>query len=116
MAQVIQFKAIQPDEPIATEPAEVARLLAAGQAVLIDVRETAEFEKQHIPGSLLMPLSFLDAQRFPRIPGVQIVLMCAIGKRSAAAGKQLIAAGHPTPLHLKGGLNAWREAGLAVED
>ena len=58
--------------------------LKAGEIVLVDVRETAEYEQEHIPGSVLCPLSVFDAELFPEIPEKNVVLHCAIGKRSAA--------------------------------
>ncbi len=100
---------------IEAEPETVAKWLADGDALLIDVRETSEYEQEHIPGSMLVPLSALDPDSFPRITIKKLVLHCAIGKRSAAAAKQLIQAGHTPPINMKGGLKAWREAGLDTE-
>ncbi len=105
-------------EQIELEEADVetvARWLARGEALLVDVRETSEFEQEHIPGAMLVPLSMLDADTFPRITIKKLVLHCAIGKRSAAAAKQLIKAGHVPPINMAGGLKAWREAGLETE-
>ena len=93
----------------------VAGWLARGEALLVDVRETSEFEQEHIPGAMLVPLSMLDADTFPRITIKKLVLHCAIGKRSAAAARQLIKAGHVPPINMAGGLKAWREAGLETE-
>ncbi|NQU56784.1 MAG: rhodanese-like domain-containing protein, partial [Rhodospirillales bacterium] len=72
-------------EQIELEEADVetvARWLANGEALLVDVRETSEFEQEHIPGAMLVPLSMLDADTFPRITIKKLVLHCAIGKRS----------------------------------
>ena len=88
--------------------------LKAGEIVLVDVRETAEYEQEHIPGSVLCPLSVFDAELFPEIPEKKVVLHCAIGKRSAAA-KQLINAGHSRVINLQGGIKAWKEAGCPTE-
>ena len=93
----------------------VAQWLTTGEALLVDVRETSEFEQEHIPGAMLIPLSMLDPDTFPRIRIKKLVLHCAIGKRSAAAAKQLIQAGHTPPINMAGGLKAWREAGLETE-
>jgi rhodanese-related sulfurtransferase len=89
--------------------------LTSGIAVLIDVRETSEYEYEHVPGALLHPLSFLDPITFPVIAEKKVVLMCQVGKRSMAAAKQLMKSGYPAPVNLEGGLNAWREAGLETE-
>ncbi|MFV2038292.1 MAG: HigA family addiction module antitoxin, partial [Paracoccaceae bacterium] len=76
---------------------------------------TSEFEVEHIPGALLLPLSSFDAEFFPNLPGKKIVLHCAIGKRSEAAGKMLLNEGHPGAIHMTGGLAAWKAAGYATE-
>ena len=86
------------------------------EIVLVDVRETKEFECEHIPGALLLPLSSFDADVFPTIPGKQLVLHCAIGKRSEAAGKMLLKAGHVGMVHMEGGLTAWKAHGFPVEE
>jgi len=93
----------------------VAKWLNTGEALLVDVRETSEFEQEHIPGAMLVPLSVLDPDTFPRINIKKLVLHCAIGKRSAAAAKMLIKAGHTPPINMAGGIKAWREAGLETE-
>ena len=85
------------------------------EIVLVDVRETSEFDLEHIAGALLLPMSSFDAEIFPVIPGKNVVLHCAIGKRSEAAGKMLLSEGHPGAIHLKGGLDAWKAAGYPTE-
>ena len=85
------------------------------EILLVDVRETSEFEIEHIPGALLLPLSSFDAEFFPTLPGKKIVLHCAVGKRSAAAGEMLIKEGHRDVIHLTGGIEAWKAAGYATE-
>ncbi len=83
--------------------------------MLVDVRETSEYELEHIAGAMLLPLSSFDAEIFPTLPGKRIVLHCAIGKRSAAAGKMLLKQGHRDVVHLTGGIAAWKAAGYATE-
>jgi|GEM_PF-784800 len=97
------------------DPRDVQDQLQAGQAVLVDVREVSEYENERIPGAFLMPLSFFDANRFPFLPDTRVILMCAIGKRSAAAAKQLTNAGFRETHHMKGGLTGWKELGLETD-
>ncbi len=85
------------------------------QAVLVDVRETSEFDKEHIPGALLLPLSAFDPELFPSIPGKKVVLHCAVGKRSETAGKMLINEGYRDIIHMEGGLEEWKKAGFETE-
>ena len=93
----------------------IAKWLARNRAILVDVRETSEFEQEHIPGAFLVPLSVLNPSSFPHINQKKLVLHCAIGKRSAVAAAQLIEAGHTPPINMIGGLRAWRDAGFETE-
>jgi addiction module HigA family antidote len=94
---------------------QVETWLEAGEVLLVDVRETAEYEAEHISGAMLLPLSGLDPELFPTLSGKRVVLHCAIGKRSEAAARMLMAAGHDHVAHMAGGLKAWKEAGLETE-
>ncbi len=85
--------------------------LASGDVVLVDVRETDEYALEHVSGSILSPLSMFEPDLFPAFPGKRVVLFCAIGKRSAAAAKQLIKTGYGQVANLTGGLKAWKEDG-----
>ncbi len=100
---------------IEVDAATVNRWLDDHEAVLVDVRETSEYEQEHIPGSMLVPLSVFDPERFPRISGKKVVFHCAVGKRSAAAGKQLLKEGYAQVYNLRGGIQTWKEAGFATE-
>jgi len=62
-----------------------------------------------------LPLSSFDAEYFPTLPGKRVVLHCAVGKRSEAAGRMLLNEGHETIVHMTGGMDAWKAAGYATE-
>lgn len=85
--------------------------LAAGEAVLIDVREPEEFADEYIPGAVLVPLSTLETAALPAADGKRRVLSCLSGKRSAIALERLTRRGETDLLHLEGGLLAWKIAG-----
>ena len=102
-------------EVISVDPATVLEWLNQDQVVLVDVRETSEFDQEHIPGALLQPMSVFDPELFPSVPGKKVVLHCAVGKRSEAAGKMLLTEGHQNVIHMAGGLHAWKEAGFETE-
>lgn len=91
------------------DSATLSAWLGAGDTELIDVRERAEHEREHIPGSRLMPLSALDVHSLPR--DKRIVLYCAAGCRSKTAARRLGLAGLA---QLDGGIAAWTAAGLAT--
>lgn len=96
-------------------PRQVHDWLESDEIVLVDVREPSEYEVEHIAGAMLLPLSSFDADLFPSLPGKKIVLHCAVGKRSEAAGKMLLKEGHDAIIHMTGGMDAWKAAGLPTE-
>jgi rhodanese-related sulfurtransferase len=97
------------------DPATALAWQLAGAAILLDVRETHEFEYENIPGSVLLPLSFLDPARAPALFEKKVVVICAMGKRAAAAQKQLADFGLPNVYNLAGGIKAWKQAGLETQ-
>lgn len=89
--------------------------IAAGEAILVDVREPAEFAEQRIPGSVSIPLTSFRPDMLPEVKDGRIVLICAIGRRSRKAAELLHAAGRTEVMHLDGGLTAWEASGLPTE-
>lgn len=101
--------------PIDTlDPAEVARLLKDEKLLLIDVREPSEYAIERIRGALLYPLSTFDALALPPDGARRVVFHCGSGKRSLAAAEKRVAAGQPHAAHMRGGIIAWKAAGLPV--
>lgn len=86
----------------------------AGGTRFIDVREPAEFAARHIKGAQSMPLSRLDPVALAPAPGEKLVIVCASGRRSAAACERIAALGVDA-FSLAGGLAAWEAAGGPVE-
>ncbi|WP_374409715.1 rhodanese-like domain-containing protein [Novosphingobium colocasiae] len=94
---------------------ELADLLSAGKAVVVDVREANEFADGHIPGAVNMPLSSFQPSRLPSPEGKVVVLNCLGGKRSGMALDKCSVAQDVVDTHLAGGFGAWSAAGLPVE-
>ena len=46
------------------DAATVKEWLDQDKIVLVDVRETSEYDQEHIPGSMLLPMSKFDAEIF----------------------------------------------------
>ena len=93
----------------------LCRWLAADKAVLVDVREEWEFAQDRIPGAINLPLSKFDIRKLPAEDGRRLVLTCAVGRRSAQAAGILLATGHDTATHLRGGMLAWDDAGFETD-
>ena len=81
-----------------------------GTVSLIDVREGLEFGGGHVEGALNAPLSRLAPDA---LPDGELWLICRSGARSASAGQRLQAAGRDV-VNVRGGMMAWRAAGLPV--
>jgi rhodanese-related sulfurtransferase len=96
-------------------PADVQARLARGEITLIDVREPNEIAAERIAGTVAMPLSSFDPAQLPAGEAATFVFSCAGGKRSAIAVARTQAAGVPVTAHLRGGLAAWKSAGLPTE-
>jgi rhodanese-related sulfurtransferase len=94
---------------------ELADLLSAGKALVVDVREANEFADGHIPGAVNMPLSSFQPSRLPSPKGKVVVLNCLGGKRSGMALDKCSVAQDVVDTHLAGGFGAWSAAGLPVE-
>ena len=93
---------------------EVRRGLDEGAILLVDVRETYEYEAGHIPGSLSVPLSTLIPAAIPDGRGRRLVFSCKAGVRSAQAVALMRQAGHPLREHYRGGFADWLARGGAV--
>lgn len=98
-------------------PADAARWLASGEAVLIDVREPDEFRAEHIAYAASIPLGSLgNTLAGSQIPAARkVVFQCLKGGRGEAACRTAEAAGTGHALYnLEGGIAAWKDAGLPV--
>ncbi|MEQ1775523.1 MAG: rhodanese-like domain-containing protein [Burkholderiales bacterium] len=85
--------------------------------VVIDVRERAEYDQGHIAGAIAVPFAeFKDRLENLKLPKIDpVILYGADDARARDATKHLYESGYQGALTLKGGLDAWRAAGQAVE-
>jgi rhodanese-related sulfurtransferase len=92
-------------------------LINQRDALLLDVRETAEYTSGRLPNALHIPLSQLAgrADELAKHKGRPVIAYCASGTRSRMAGGALAKAGFAEIYHLHGGFRAWKDAGLPVE-
>lgn len=83
-----------------------------GDVTLVDVRGTNEYEREHIPDAVSMPMDILSVESVSQIDTTKIVMQCNTGGRSA----QVCAAleNHDVEheiYNLDGGIVAWKAAG-----
>jgi rhodanese-related sulfurtransferase len=95
----------------------VTHLVNTRDALLLDVRETAEYEGGRLPNALHVPLSQIEsrAAELGKHVARPVIAYCELGNRSRMAGGALAKAGFAEIYHLNGGIRAWRDAGLPIE-
>ena len=96
-------------------PDEVAKGVAEGRYLLVDVREPNEVEAEAYPYGVVVPLSTFDPKAIPDPQGKQVVFACRSGRRSVMASQAAQAHGLRYDAHLAGGILAWKAAGLPTE-
>jgi len=98
------------------KPAELTHLINSGNAVVIDLSASGEFEKGHIVGSRnVQPAQLTPAHKLLASPKQSpVVLVCRTGNASATAAKTLKKAGFEQVSVLEGGIPAWQAADLPL--
>lgn len=89
------------------------RLINDSQAIVLDVREPAEFAAGHLPNARNIPLAELEKRAGDLPQGKPVLVCCASGNRAGKAVTVLRGAGREV-FNLAGGLAAWRQAGLPL--
>jgi glyoxylase-like metal-dependent hydrolase (beta-lactamase superfamily II)/rhodanese-related sulfurtransferase len=83
---------------------------------ILDVREQAEWDAGHIPGSVHTPYHDIDALPEGLDPERPVAAICASGQRAAVAASLLELHGAKEPLHvIDGGVGSWERHGWPVE-
>jgi rhodanese-related sulfurtransferase len=92
---------------------ELARRSEA--AVVLDVREAAEYATGHVPGAINLPQADL-ATRLDELPRDKpLLLICQGGYRSLRAARFLAQVGFGDVVSVQGGTAAWQAAGWPIE-
>jgi rhodanese-related sulfurtransferase len=84
--------------------------------ILIDCRELAEWNEEHIEGATLIPLSVFP-QKYETVlndKNAQIVLQCRSGARSMNACMFLLSQGFTDLTNLSGGILGWMQKEFPV--
>ncbi len=96
-------------------PADAVRLANSG-ALLVDVRNSQEYEAGHIIDARSLPAAELAAKadtlkKFKEKP---VIVYCENGMASGAAARTLRTAGFNKVVTLRGGLSSWRQENLPL--
>ena len=106
------------------DPAKARQAMRAG-AVLIDIRSDSQIARDgSIAGALVIPRNILEwrldpasQHRHPRAPQLDdhVILLCDEGYQSSLAAATLQQLGFARATDVEGGFQAWRAAGLPVQ-
>jgi rhodanese-related sulfurtransferase len=85
--------------------------------VVIDVRERADYDQGRVAGAISVPFAeFKERLEVLKLPKIDpVILYSADDARARDATKHLYESGYQGALTLKGGIDAWRVAGQAIE-
>ncbi len=97
-------------------PVDAVLLINRQNALVLDVRDDAEFAAGHIPDAKHIPLAQLPdrLKELAKYKSKPILVHCQGGVRSAKACDVLSKAAFAQVHNLKGGLNAWLQAKLPI--
>lgn len=95
---------------------EATLLINRQDALVVDVRETAEWSAGHIPNSRHIALGHLSSHlsEIEKFKDKPVILVCASGNRSGSGCSTLKKAGFQKVHNLAGGIHAWKDAGLPI--
>ena len=96
---------------------EATQLINRQDALVVDVREQAEYAQSHILNARLLSLSQLEARigDIEKFKDKPVIVYCASGSRSNSAAAILRKSGFSNVANLSGGFAAWQQAGLPVQ-
>lgn len=86
-------------------------------AVLVDVREDNEWEKEHAAGAVHLGRGVIERDIISAFPAknTELILYCGGGYRSALAAESLQKMGYSNVSSMIGGWRAWRDAEAPTE-
>jgi rhodanese-related sulfurtransferase len=98
-------------------PAEAVQLINRRDAVVLDVRDAADYKSGHITNARNVPESELEsrAKELEKVKAKPIIVSCARGNRSAGIAAKLRKLGFNEVFSLRGGIAAWQQANMPLE-
>ena len=89
------------------------RLINDG-AVIVDVREAAEFSIGRLNNAKNIPVGEIEKRVSDIAAGKAVLVYCGSGQKSSKAAGLLKKAGRDQVFSLSGGIDAWKQAGLPI--
>jgi rhodanese-related sulfurtransferase len=108
-------KLVRPGKEVG--PAEAVQLINRRDAVVLDVRDAAEYKAGHITNARHIPEKEIESRmkELEKIKSKPIIVSCARGNRSMNVANRLRALGFGEVFSLRGGLAAWQQANMPLE-
>ena len=97
---------------------DVTLLMNRSEAVVLDIRQPAEFKKGHILGAKTLTqeqVNKADFKSLEKYKNTPIIVVCAMGMSARRTASQLLKNGFSQVSVLKGGMNTWTSAGLPIK-
>ena len=98
------------------EAAEATRLMNREDAIMLDIRNTAEFSDGHIINATNIPYSEFDnrSSDLEKIRDKPVIVCCKTGTSANLAVTALNKLGFEKIYRLKGGIEGWKHASLPL--
>ncbi len=98
------------------DPTAAIRLMNNDDAVVLDVREAADFNNGHIKNAKNIPLSSLKSQldSLVKDKNTPVLAYCRSGNISGKASRILKSSGFSNVHNIAGGILSWQEANLPL--
>jgi rhodanese-related sulfurtransferase len=92
------------------------QLINRQNAVMLDLRDSKDYDSAHIPNALNIPLSQLSSRggELAKLTSRPLIAYCERGNKSRSAASALSKLGFAEVYTLRGGVRAWVDAGLPV--
>ena len=97
-------------------PQQLVTLVNREQAVVVDLRDSKEYDAGHIVDAINIPFAKLS-HRMVELDAHKekpVVLVCKMGQHAGSAGKQLLQAGFGNVSRLSGGMLEWQNSQLPL--
>jgi len=96
---------------------QAVQLINRRDAIVLDVRDAAEFQSGHVPNARHIPVAEMEKRlkeldKFKQRP---LVVVCRSGPRAASACALLRKNGFAEVFTLKGGILGWSQASMPLE-
>lgn len=84
------------------------------EMVLIDIREPNEYVREHIPGSINIPINTLSQESIEQFKDKTIVFYCRLGNRTQGAKDKLMMLNLKQAYCLPQGIEQWKKCQLPI--